>query len=135
MKPVIWRVYARGKRVDAPSTLVGCVTAETKSEALADAQIQYFGKAVEVVSEIAWQAMGARERELFTGTHEFPEDDDPHPNIRKSTCRECGSVILYGRGSAGKWRNPPKRCKGPGCERKPAGSGKTLRRSDTKPVD
>lgn len=113
MKPVRWRIYAHQKHLGDPSILCGAVTAETKADALEAAGVAYPKQQIEVVSEIAWQAMGTKERALFEGTYEIAEETDPHPNIREAKCQECGGTILYGRDHKGKWRNPPRLCRGP----------------------
>lgn len=120
-----WRIFSRGRYLGSPSTFLGVTAAATKTEALSDARLRHPNKIVEVVSDLAWQAMSDKERTIFNGTFE-PPTDDPHPNIRRSKCIECGAEILYGRDHAGKWRSPPIRCKGPGCERKPRRAGCSL---------
>ena len=127
-----WRIFVRGRYLGSPSVFVGTTVAESKAEALADAQLRYYGKAVEIVSEIAWQAMTERERTIFNGTFE-PPTDDPHPNIRRTKCIRCNAEILYGRDHTGKWRKPPLRCHGPGCIPREK-SGDPLLTDDAEPV-
>ena len=116
---MIWHVFHRPAKLDAPSTKLGLVHASTKDDAHHTAGMAWPGKTFDIISAESWATMDKKQRLRYEGK---PVGDESFrqisPDVRSSKCETCAGEIFYRKHRSNQWRKPPTHC--PTCKPSPA---------------